>query len=422
MSDKKLAIIGVGKLGQECGEVLAEHYAVVGYDKAERTPLNFPMAASIDEAVDGADFIFIAVPTPHDPAYGGEKPTSHLPPKDFDYRPLQEVASALARCVRPGQKVVVISTVLPGTMRTKIAPLLPGVDLLYNPYLIAMGSVKWDMKNPEMLIVGSETGDRDGDAQRLMDLYQPLLQNSPRAVVGTYEEAEAVKIFYNTFISAKIGLVNLVLDVAEACGNINVDIVTDALRDSTQRIMGPRYMHAGMGDAGACHPRDNIALRHLAKELDLGYDLFEAIMTSREHQAERIARRLRDIAAKTGLTIVIHGKAYKPLVHYTEGSYSLLIEHFLRKWGLETEFVDPLTGDKRTTSGPAVFLMAHNAEVTYANTGVDATGRPQFYCDIPAGSVVLDPWRKLPPLPGVEVIHYGNTRGAVSAGTGGAAR
>ena len=45
-------------------------------------------------------------------------------------------------------------------------------------------------------------------------------------------------------------------------------------------------MKAGMGDGGACHPRDNIALRWLAKELDLGYDIFETIMTAREKQAE----------------------------------------------------------------------------------------------------------------------------------------
>ena len=62
----------------------------------------------------------------------------------------------------------------------------------------------------------------------------------------------------------------MILDVAEKCGHMNVDVVTDALKDSSQRIMGPRYMCAGMGDAGACHPRDNIALRHLACAAGVG--------------------------------------------------------------------------------------------------------------------------------------------------------
>ena len=81
-----------------------------------------------------------------------------------------------------------------------------------------------------------------------------------------------------TNLSAKLSLVNMIQDVAEKQGNINVDVVTDALKDSDQRIMGPRYMTAGMGDGGACHPRDNIALRLMSENLGLGYDLFDAIM------------------------------------------------------------------------------------------------------------------------------------------------
>ena len=87
------------------------------------------------------------------------------------------------------------------------------------------------------------------------------MENDPRYVIGTWDECECIKVFYNTFISTKIGLVNMIQDVAEKQGNINVDVVTTALAKSDQRIMGPSYMKAGMGDGGACHPRDNIALR-----------------------------------------------------------------------------------------------------------------------------------------------------------------
>ena len=80
----KVAMIGVGKLGQPCAEVMAKHYDVVGYDVEPKNPL-FPMKSTIEEAVSGRDLIFIAAPTPHDPIYGGETPTSHLPVKDFDY-------------------------------------------------------------------------------------------------------------------------------------------------------------------------------------------------------------------------------------------------------------------------------------------------------------------------------------------------
>ena len=77
-------MIGVGKLGQDCAEVMANHYDVVGYDVEPRNPA-FTMKPTIQEAVEGRDIIFIAAPTAHDPIYGGETPTSHLPNKDFDY-------------------------------------------------------------------------------------------------------------------------------------------------------------------------------------------------------------------------------------------------------------------------------------------------------------------------------------------------
>ena len=72
-----------------------------------------------------------------------------------------------------------------------------------------------------------------------------------------------LKYSYNTFISAKIGLVNMIQDVAERQGNIDVDVVANALRESDQK--NHRTYMNGMGDGGACHPRDNIALRYMAR-------------------------------------------------------------------------------------------------------------------------------------------------------------
>ena len=273
---KKVAMIGVGKLGQDCAEVMAGHYDVVGYDVVYRSPA-FPMCNTIEEAVKDRDFIFIAAPTPHDPIYGGETPTSQLPNKDFDYAIVTDILKEVNKYVNNNQLVVLISTTLPGTVRNILAPCITNARFIYNPYLIAMGTIKWDMVNPEMVIIGTEDGDITGDAHELIDFYKLFRQNNPRYEVGTWDEAESIKIFYNTFISTKVALVNMIQDVAETNGNVNVDVVTQALAKSTTRIMGPAYMTAGMGDGGACHPRDNIALRYLAERLDLGYDLFDSI-------------------------------------------------------------------------------------------------------------------------------------------------
>jgi UDPglucose 6-dehydrogenase len=405
----RIGFVGLGKLGMPCAEVFSEHYDVVGYDIAPRQSAHVRIAGNLAEVVQGRDIIFVAVPTPHEAAYGGERPISAMAPKDFDYSLVRQSLAELNALTSREQLVVLISTVLPGTCRAHLVSLLPNARFIYNPYLIAMGSVKWDLANPEMIIIGTQDGSCTGDAAILQALYAPIVAK-PRYAIGTWDEAECIKIFYNTFISMKIGIVNMIQDVAEANGNMNVDVVTDALKAADQRIVSTRYLTAGMGDGGPCHPRDNIALRFLAERLDLGYDMFQAIIESRERQARNLARVVVGAAERRGLPIVINGKSYKPGVPFTDGSYSVLVAHFIGELGHAVTWADPQTGDAPVIDGPAVFLLAHNATVAYAS-GFGGQATQAMYCAPAPGSTVVDPWRLFPPTPGIEVISYGDTRG-----------
>ena len=410
---EKIGFIGIGKLGLDCAEVMAEKHEVRGYDIYPRTS-NTVKVCGIEELVDKSEWIFIAVPTPHTEGYDGSVPSSHMEPKDFGHDAVIDAINKINQYATSSKKVVLISTVLPGTTRRKFINLLdPKHQFLYNPYLIAMGSVKWDMANPEMVIIGTEDGALSGVAGELIDLYKTIMNNDPRYELGTWDECESIKIFYNTFISAKVGLVNMIQDFALRIGNINVDVVTNALARSTMRIMGPKYMTAGMGDAGACHPRDNIALRWLAKEYNIGYDLFDTVMHAREIQAKNLAEFLITEATKANLPIIIHGKAYKPDVEYCIGSYSTLVGHYVEEAGFDVSYVDPLADNQTkvvaTVDTPAVFLWAHNRKITYEYTGDQLDTQP--YCPILPGSIIVDPWRKLPfDMQGITVLHYGNTR------------
>jgi UDPglucose 6-dehydrogenase len=403
----QIGFIGLGKLGLPCAEaVLKKGHSVSGYDVRRVDPTMVNICKTVQEVVQDKDIVFIAVPTPHDPEYDGRAPTAHLPSKDFNYDIVKECLIEANKHMNKNQLLVLISTVLPGTTRREFIPLIDNTRFVYNPYLIAMGSVAWDMVNPEMVMIGTEDGSENGDARQLVDFYKTIMENSPRYIVGTWDECECIKVFYNTFISAKIGLVNMIQDVAQIQGNINVDVVTDALAKSTMRIMGPQYMKAGMGDGGGCHPRDNIALRHLAKNLDLGYDLFDSIMNAREIQARNVAKELVKHADKNKMNIFIHGKAYKPGVEYCDGSYSLLIGYYCEQMGFPPTYIDPKTGDS-VDSCYGVVLLAHNKKVTYEYRGFEET--QTLYCKIEKGSIVIDPWRTFV-SDDHEVIHYGNTR------------
>ena len=157
---KNIGFIGLGKLGMDAAEVFAQHYTVRGYDIAPRVSDSVKVC-DIKEVVQDSEWIFVAVPTPHMEGYDGSVPSSHMPPRDFIHEAVQQALIKINHYATTPKKVVLISTVLPGTTRRSFAGLLNKQHhFLYNPYLIAMGSVKWDMVNPEMIMIGTEHGDR----------------------------------------------------------------------------------------------------------------------------------------------------------------------------------------------------------------------------------------------------------------------
>ena len=377
---EKIGFIGLGKLGMPCAEAIRKKgFHVAGYDIEEKRSDLVEIRDSIEDLCRDRDIVFVATPTPHEDGYDGREPTSHKEVKDFNYDSVKKVLAKCNKHMGVTQSLVLISTVLPGTIRRELAPLVTNVKLLYNPYLIAMGTVADDMIKPEMIMIGTKKGvyETAHKAQQLEAFYNQVCDDYPRMEFGTWEEIEAMKIFYNTFISNKIALVNMIQDVAHKLGNMDVDVVTNALAKSTKRIVSPAYMKAGMGDGGACHPRDNIALRWLAKDLGLGYDMFESIMTAREKQAENMAIDI----VKHGKNVFFTSDSYKPGTQMVDGSYSLLVQHYVVKHGgqLANGIDTPVE----------VIVRVHESD--------------QFTAD--DKTIIFDPWRTYPTAD--NVVYYG---------------
>ena len=376
----KIGFIGLGKLGMPCAEAIADKgFDVAGYDIVRKSSDKIDIRDSLKELVADRDIVFVATPTPHEEGYDGSTPASHLPVKDFNYEAVTKVLTKCNQYMTNQQTLVLISTVLPGTIRRYFEPLMTNTKLLYNPYLIAMGTVADDMINPEFIMIGTRKGiyETAHKAQQLESFYGMVCKDFPRVEFGTWEEIEAMKIFYNTFISNKIALVNMIQDVSQKLGHMDVDKVTQALAKSTQRIVSPAYMKAGMGDGGACHPRDNIALRWLAKDLGLGYDMFETIMTAREQQAENMAKAILE----HGGNIWFSSDSYKPGTDLVDGSYSLLVQHYVKKHGgtLANGIDTPVQ----------VIVRVHESDDFTAD---DKT-------------IIFDPWRSYPKAN--NVVYYG---------------
>lgn len=375
--------IGLGKLGGPCAAALAHHggHDLFGYDVRGVEPSTYDfdgqpainLMPSVDQVVKMTDdVVYVAVQTPHAPAYGGETPTP-LEPREFEYAYLINAVRAVCTSAATQQKhitLVVVSTVLPGTFDRYLRPLLNEyVQPVYHPFFIAMGTVVDDFTSPEMTIFGV---DQPGVVDHVLDLYASI-HRAP-APTMSIASAELLKVAYNTYISMKIVYVNLLAEMCEHTG-ADVDDVTEALALATQRIVSPRYLRAGMGDGGACHPRDNVALSALAQRYDLSSDLMGFLNEARDRQAFWFARTVDHWRRLTGLPVVLLGRSYKPNVTLTDGSPALLLAHALRQFDVpfkhrEFDYVP---------DQPRVFFVA-----TQHDTYRDMT--------YPAGSVVIDPF------------------------------
>ncbi len=416
-----VGFMGLGKLGLPCALAIEEkgHY-VCGYDvddgvktileskklpyreegapeKLENHNIDF---TDIDEMVKKSDIIFVPIQTPHEKQYEG---TTRLPDErvDFNYDWLKSGLKTLSDSIDSNGEdkiVVIISTVLPGTVRKEIKPFLSDhIKLCYNPFFIAMGTTINDFINPEFVLLGVD----DKEAVETVKDFYATIHDRP-VYECSIEEAEMIKVSYNTYITMKINLANVIMEAAHKLDNVNCDNVMKGMFLANERLISTKYLLGGMGDGGGCHPRDNIALSWMARELDLSHDWYESMMICREKQTEWLGDLLLDKAKETGLEPIILGKCFKKETNLTVGSPSILMKNIINEQGVDVLMYDPWIDDcDPPLTEKAVFFIGtnHDKFTEYV---------------FPEGSVVIDPWRMMPEQNGVELIRIGDTSTSVS--------
>ena len=348
---------------------------------------NLKLTKDLELVVEFSEIIFIAVQTPHDPLYEG---ITRVPDSvcNFNYSYLKEaIENVVEICDRLqlSRTIVIISTVLPSTMRS-ILPASKYVSYCYNPFFIAMGTVLQDFYYPEFILLG---GNDQAANERVIEFYKTI--TSSQVFQTTIESAELIKVSYNTMISMKLAFVNQLMEICDHIPGTNIDDVTSALKLSNKRLISPAYLTAGMGDGGGCHPRDNIAMSWLAKELGLKIDFCAFIMNAREKQTEFLSDLCLKYAAEHQLKIVILGKAFKPNIRLTTGSPSVLLYHLIKEKDETVEIYDDMPPDAKAS----VFFIG--------------TKHDKFvFVHFPKGSIVIDPNRYIPKHDDYHVYHVGH--------------
>ncbi len=343
---------------------------------------------SIEEVVQKTDLIFCTVQTPHDPRFEGDKPLSKKR-TDFDYSYLKKAVKGIALAAKKLNKkitLVVISTCLPGTYKREIKPLLtPNINYIYNPYFIAMGTVINDFYNPEFILIGKD----QGDVTPLTNFYK-LTLGQQQVFITDITTAEGIKMLYNTFITSKIVFANTYGEMAHKLG-MNADHIYQAFSLSTNRINSPKYLKPGVGDGGACHIRDNIAMSYLAEKTGLSFNIFEGFLAAREEHMEWLASLAKNESKSSGLPIVILGKAFKPETNIETGSSAILLANILK--GKKVKFTHwGLDYPKRLPKAVYILASQHNEYLTL---------------EFPNGSVIIDPHRYINKRDGIKIISIG---------------
>ena len=409
----RVGFVGLGKLGLPSALAIeSKGHAVCGYDidprvhkylRERRIPYmendvhdllqetNLKILP-LRDVLERSEIVFVPVQTPHDPLYEG---ITKLPEStsDFDYSYLKSACRSISEELdRLGEDriIVIISTVLPGTINREIKPILSKhARLCYNPFFIAMGTTVHDFLNPEIVLFGVD----DPKAVAKAKEFYSTITDAPFHEMSIVN-AELVKVNYNTFITIKINFANNLMEVCHKLreDGADADVVMDALADCTKRVISPQYMRGGMPDGGGCHPRDNIALADFAKRHGLSHDIYTENMTIREHHISWFA----DMMQQYAMPKMILGKSYKPQSNLTVGSPAVRLYNELKERGVAAAMWDPHVDDSNLehVGKPAVYFIGtkHDAFQDF---------------EYPSGSVIVDPFGYIKDRHGIELIRIG---------------
>ena len=360
---KDVSVIGLGKLGASMAAGMASRgFSVIGVDidrraveaiNAGRAPVQetgldemisenrerLRATLSHVEAIVQSDISFVIVPTPSD-----ARGAFSLQYAAFAFR---EIGRALAK--KDGYHVVVLtSTVLPGSTRYGLLPILeresgkrcgPDFGLCYSPEFIALGSVIRDFLNPDFYLIG-EFDRRSGDMLQSVDERISMCNSPCRRM--TLENAELAKIALNSFVTMKISFANMLADLCERIPGGDVDAVSNALGMDTR--IGRKYLTGGLGYGGPCFPRDNVAISFLARELGAADDLPATTDRVNRAIADRVVKDLQGKVEK-GATVAVLGLSYKPFSHVVEESQGIMLARALADNGYRVLAYDPLANE-----------------------------------------------------------------------------
>ena len=299
----------------------------------EKGRLHF--STSLEESIDQAEVVFIAVGTP--PDEDGSADLSHV----------LEVARQIGRHMNHYLVVVTKSTVPIGTARKVKAAIKDELqkrgaeidfDVASNPEFLKEGNAIDDFLKPDRIVVGTESE----QAKKMMEkLYKPFLLNGHPILFMDIPSAELTKYAANAMLATKISFMN---DMANLCEIVGADISMVRKGIGSDSRIGNKFIYPGIGYGGSCFPKDVKAIIKTAEEHNYSLRLLKAVEAINQDQKSVMYTKIKQHFGSNlvGKTFAIWGLSFKPNTDDMREAPSLVIINHLLKAGAKVKAYDPV--------------------------------------------------------------------------------
>jgi UDPglucose 6-dehydrogenase len=284
----------------------------------------------LKEAVDAAQIIFLALPTP--PGEDGSADLSYI----------MGVAKQLSLLIKDYKVIIDKSTVPVGTAEKVHAIIAEHAsenlfDVVSNPEFLREGVAVEDFLKPDRVVIGTNSE----RARKIMkQLYEPFVRQGNPIYFMDERSAEMTKYAANSYLATRISFMNEIANLCERVG-ANVDMVRMGM-GSDSRI-GKRFLFPGVGYGGSCFPKDVQALAKTASDFDYDFNILNAVMGVNDKQRYTLADKIKAYFGDTlsGRTIGIWGLAFKPNTDDIREAPALYTIEALLEAGATVKAFDP---------------------------------------------------------------------------------
>lgn len=288
--------------------------------------------ASIKEAVQKSEVIFIAVGTPS------------LDNGEADLTGVENVARNIALNLTRYRLIVEKSTVpvetgiwVKHTISTYVRHKIK-FDIASNPEFLREGQAINDFMHPDRIVIGVESKKAK---DILVSLYRPL--NAP-LVITDIKSAELIKHASNSYLATKISFINA---IARICEKVGADVVEVAQGMGLDKRIGSGFLSAGIGYGGSCFPKDVDAFINIAEKLGCDFDLLKAVRAVNQQQKILFLNKIKDLLwIIKDKTIGVLGLSFKPNTDDIRNAPAIDIIHALQSEGAKIKVYDPSAMEK----------------------------------------------------------------------------